>query len=255
MARKLSVSVLILVVSLSLCLQNVSALFGSEKKKLKKLQEEEAARLLAEEAAAAEAAAATKMVNIPFLDIEVEQNILCTFVVMTIISIFLMLLMGKKSEEETCETSKIGNRPNTSGTLDVVLVGCGLPKRGMGWYHLTQLLDMKNVNVVGVVEPFFMNPNLCKSPPASWTEFVDQTSKVSALTIIIYQRFCIVVVLSLIELITGPLTSRLESNLYPQCKNFQYFQKEIHYVSLLGGQVITLNYSNNAFNMVPSASI
>ena len=29
----------------------------------------------------------------------------------------------------------------TAGTCDVVLVGCGVPKRGMGWYHAKQMLD------------------------------------------------------------------------------------------------------------------
>jgi len=58
-------------------------------------------------------------------------------------------------------------------TLDVVVVGCGLPKRGMGWYHLTQLLEMDDVNTPGVVEPFFENKKLCASPPPAWTELVN----------------------------------------------------------------------------------
>lgn len=57
-------------------------------------------------------------------------------------------------------------------TLDVVVVGCGLPKRGMGWYHLTQLLEMDDVNTPGVVEPFFENKSLCANPPEAWTELV-----------------------------------------------------------------------------------
>lgn len=69
-----------------------------------------------------------------------------------------------------------GNRPDEEGTLDVVLVGSGLPKKGMGWYHLTQLLEMKNVNVKAVVEPFFLNQHLCPNPPASFTEFVRETT-------------------------------------------------------------------------------
>lgn len=57
-------------------------------------------------------------------------------------------------------------------SLDVVIVGCGLPKRGMGWYHLTQLLEMKTANVKAVVEPFFLNPDLCKEMPKSFEELV-----------------------------------------------------------------------------------
>ncbi len=63
--------------------------------------------------------------------------------------------------------SSRGNRPKAP--LDVVVVGCGLPKKGMGWFHLTQLLDMPLVNVVAVVEPFFMNPKLCSEVPPSFT--------------------------------------------------------------------------------------
>ena len=28
--------------------------------------------------------------------------------------------------------------------IEVVLVGCGMPKKSMGWYHLMQLLEMKD---------------------------------------------------------------------------------------------------------------
>ena len=41
---------------------------------------------------------------------------------------------------------------------DVVLVGCGAPKRGMGWYHLTQLMRMDCANVTAVVEPWYLGP-------------------------------------------------------------------------------------------------
>lgn len=56
--------------------------------------------------------------------------------------------------------------------LDIVLVGCGMPKRGMGWYHLTQLLDMPNANMSAVVEPFFLNPKLCPNPPEAFSKLV-----------------------------------------------------------------------------------
>jgi len=67
---------------------------------------------------------------------------------------------------------KNGNRPDTAGTLDVVLVGCGMPKKGMGWYHLTQLLEMKNVNVRAIVEPFFLNDELCPATPPAFAQLV-----------------------------------------------------------------------------------
>eukprot|EP00559_Dactyliosolen_fragilissimus_P004029 CAMPEP_0184859358 /NCGR_PEP_ID=MMETSP0580-20130426/4360_1 /TAXON_ID=1118495 /ORGANISM="Dactyliosolen fragilissimus" /LENGTH=508 /DNA_ID=CAMNT_0027355955 /DNA_START=63 /DNA_END=1589 /DNA_ORIENTATION=+ len=76
---------------------------------------------------------------------------------------------------ETADIASLkGNRINSDNgkTVDFVIVGCGLPKRGMGWYHLTQILEMPNVNVRGVVEPFFCNPDLCQSPPKSFSDLV-----------------------------------------------------------------------------------
>lgn len=53
----------------------------------------------------------------------------------------------------------------------VVLVGCGMPKKSMGWYHLTQLMKMKDdgVDVVAVVEPFFCG--ICSDVPGEFTKF------------------------------------------------------------------------------------
>lgn len=62
-------------------------------------------------------------------------------------------------------------------TLDVVVVGCGMPKRGMGWYHLTQLLDMPTVNVTAIVEPFFLNSKLCPNPPKAFLDLVKDLEK------------------------------------------------------------------------------
>lgn len=58
-------------------------------------------------------------------------------------------------------------------SLDVICVKFELEQ---GWYHTTQLLKMANVNVLAIVEPFFMNPELCKDIPASFMTFVTETS-------------------------------------------------------------------------------
>ena len=47
---------------------------------------------------------------------------------------------------------------STSTAVPVVVVGCGCPGRGMGWYHLTQLLEMPEAQVTGVVEPWYLGP-------------------------------------------------------------------------------------------------
>ena len=51
-------------------------------------------------------------------------------------------------------------------TCNVVLVGCGVPKRGMGWYHGKQMLegDVPSATMTAVVEPWFLGPG-AESPP------------------------------------------------------------------------------------------
>jgi hypothetical protein len=41
---------------------------------------------------------------------------------------------------------------------EVVLVGCGAPKRGMGWYHAVQMMKGKcpSAKLCFIVEPWFM---------------------------------------------------------------------------------------------------
>jgi len=42
--------------------------------------------------------------------------------------------------------------------VDVVVVGCGQPKRGMGWYHATQMLKglCPSAKLTNIVEPWFL---------------------------------------------------------------------------------------------------
>jgi len=46
------------------------------------------------------------------------------------------------------------------GQAEVVLVGCGAPNRGMGWYHGVQMVEDKcpSASLDYVVEPWFMGP-------------------------------------------------------------------------------------------------
>ena len=68
-----------------------------------------------------------------------------------------LLIAYRYSDKRRIRKMTRGNRPGRKDTIDVVVVGCGLPKRGMGWYHLVQLMNMPNVNVRAVVEPFYFN--------------------------------------------------------------------------------------------------
>ncbi len=81
---------------------------------------------------------------------------------------------AKKSVDEL-KNHDIGNF--TKRKLDVVVVGCGLPKKGMGWFHLNQLLEMPNANVTAIVEPFFLNQKLCSNPPESFKALVKDLEK------------------------------------------------------------------------------
>jgi len=56
--------------------------------------------------------------------------------------------MGSKSVKE-CDKQ-----------TEVILVGCGVPLRGMGWYHATQLLknECPSAKLCHIVEPWFLGP-------------------------------------------------------------------------------------------------
>jgi len=57
----------------------------------------------------------------------------------------------------------------SQSTVTVYLIGCGLPKKSMGWFHLTQLLTMEKVVVKGIVEPYF--EGVCMDVPEEWKTF------------------------------------------------------------------------------------
>jgi hypothetical protein len=46
---------------------------------------------------------------------------------------------------------------------EVVLVGCGAPNRGMGWYHAEQMLKGKcpSAKLCYIVEPWFLGAGAC----------------------------------------------------------------------------------------------
>jgi len=46
----------------------------------------------------------------------------------------------------------------TENKAEVILVGCGCPLRGMGWYHAVQLLgnECPHAELKYIVEPWFM---------------------------------------------------------------------------------------------------
>mmetsp|Transcript_10637 Transcript_10637/g.12791 ORF Transcript_10637/g.12791 Transcript_10637/m.12791 type:complete len:369 (-) Transcript_10637:151-1257(-) len=59
------------------------------------------------------------------------------------------------------------------GQAEVVLVGCGCPLRGMGWYHAVQLLgnECPSAKLCYVVEPWFMGGGASGPGGAEFAEF------------------------------------------------------------------------------------
>ena len=62
------------------------------------------------------------------------------------------------------------NEQQSSSTLDVIIIGCG-PK-SIGWFHLMQFLDMPNINVRAVVEPYYLDKTKCPYPPQAFVDLV-----------------------------------------------------------------------------------
>ena len=77
-----------------------------------------------------------------------------------------------------------GSRPSVtmraaSDTVDVVIVGCGLPGRGMGWYHALQLVngDIAEGRVTDIVEPWFLGAGAVGPGGESFAELKNEWEK------------------------------------------------------------------------------
>lgn len=66
----------------------------------------------------------------------------------------------KNAVAKTATRAYSGSAANLAkdGQAEVILVGCGAPNRGMGWYHAVQMLEDKcpSASLDYVVEPWFM---------------------------------------------------------------------------------------------------
>jgi len=67
-----------------------------------------------------------------------------------------------------------------AGQAEVVLVGCGAPNRGMGWYHGLQMVEKRcpSASLDYVVEPWFMGPG---ATTPGGPEFLETQAEWSAL--------------------------------------------------------------------------
>jgi len=85
----------------------------------------------------------------------------------------------------TTRTMSSFGRPTTvrmaeAGQAEVILVGCGAPNRGMGWYHGLQMVEKRcpSASLDYVVEPWFMGPG---STTPGGPEFLECQAEWSAL--------------------------------------------------------------------------
>lgn len=78
--------------------------------------------------------------------------------------------------------SKLLRQRGGSKDVDMVIVGCGVPKRGMGWYHCTQLLknEIDSGYLSAIVEPYFLGPGKDTPPGKQFGEFVEEVTKSGA---------------------------------------------------------------------------
>jgi len=62
--------------------------------------------------------------------------------------------------------------------VEVILVGCGVPKRGMGWYHAKQLIEKRcpSGKLVAVVEPYFLGPGAGTPPGKEFKAWSDDVT-------------------------------------------------------------------------------
>jgi predicted dehydrogenase len=61
--------------------------------------------------------------------------------------------------------------------VSVICVGCGEPKKAMGWYHLTQLLDESRAKVISVVEPWYLGKGCGAAGADVFAKFREDANK------------------------------------------------------------------------------
>jgi len=64
-----------------------------------------------------------------------------------------------------------------AGQAEVVLVGCGAPNRGMGWYHAIQMMEKKcpSASLDYIVEPYFLGAGADSPAGVEFKEFQDDS--------------------------------------------------------------------------------
>jgi predicted dehydrogenase len=74
--------------------------------------------------------------------------------------------------------SSLLNMAVKEGQAEVVLVGCGAPNRGMGWYHAIQMLENKcpSASLDYIIEPWFLGGGATSPPGLEFNEWKDTSA-------------------------------------------------------------------------------
>lgn len=89
------------------------------------------------------------------------------------------LAAGRRAYQTGGAFSKTLRMNAKEGQAEVVLVGCGAPNRGMGWYHAVQMIegDCPSASLDFVVEPWFMGQGGDGPGGAEFREFMEEQKK------------------------------------------------------------------------------
>ncbi|KAL7507696.1 hypothetical protein ACHAXN_011765 [Cyclotella atomus] len=95
---------------------------------------------------------------------------------------------GKKSQMDlAADFESTSPSEVTQDQAEVVLVGCGAPNRGMGWYHAVQMLEGRcpSASLNYIIEPWFLGPG-ATSPGGpefnEWAETIKSEHKTTFLS-------------------------------------------------------------------------
>lgn len=98
---------------------------------------------------------------------------------MLLLSLPLSLALLPGAERQALRPSPQRCSLAASAKCDVIVVGAGVPKRGMGWYHAKQILDgeVPSATLSAVVEPWFLGAGAESPPGAVFAQWAEETSK------------------------------------------------------------------------------
>jgi hypothetical protein len=90
----------------------------------------------------------------------------------------IVVVLSSQSQHKNGSTNKMSPTVGDK-QCEVVLVGCGAPLRGMGWYHAEQLLKglCPSAKLCYIVEPWFLGPGASGPGGPEFQEYRTKTEE------------------------------------------------------------------------------